>query len=456
MPLLKVSEIISATDGTLTSGRATAAIRQVITDSRLIKKGDLFVAIVGKKYDAHDFIADVIKKGAAAVVVSKNFKPHFPEVAVIKVADTTKALGDIARYHRLRFSIPIVAITGSAGKTTTKEMISGVLSRKYKVLKNIGTENNQFGVPLTILKLKPSHQIAVLEVGTNQPGDIQWLASIVRPTVAIITNIGESHLELLKTPKDVFKEKFNLVKALSKNGTVIINNDDPFLQAVPGLVKQKVLTVGIRNKSQLQAFDIAFQSDRIQFYLQRAGVFTILGTATANVTNALTAICCGRLFKIGYNDIKNSLKSFSLKSGRQTCVKVGNISVIDDTYNANPVSFRSALESLSHVATSGRRVLICADMLELGREAPRLHREIGERAADSGLNYIFSFGKFSELIGAQARKRNPELKTFHSVKAEQIEKQIKKYLRSGDIVLIKGSRGMRAERFVSFIKKNFN
>ena len=453
---MKVSEIISATGGVLTSGQATVAIRQVITDSRLVKKGDLFVAIVGKKHDAHDFIADVISKGAVAVIVSKSFKPRSSAVVVIKVKDTTRALGDIARYHRSRFSIPIIAITGSAGKTTTKEMIARVLSRKYKVLKNIGTENNQFGVPLTILKLKPSHQIAVLEVGTNQPGDIQWLASIVRPTVAIMTNIGESHLELLKTPKDVFDEKFNLVQALSKSGTVIINNDDPFLQKVSRLVRQKVLTVGIKNESQLQASNITFQGAKIQFNLNHAGTFTISGTATANVTNALTAICCGRLFKIGYNDIKNSLKSFSLKSGRQSYIKVGKISVIDDTYNANPVSFRSALESLSHVVTLGRRVLICGDMLELGREAPRLHREIGERAAESGLNCIFSFGNFSKLIGAEARKRNPELKTFHSVKAEHIEKQIKKYLCSGDIVLIKGSRGMRAERFVNFIKKNFN
>jgi UDP-N-acetylmuramoyl-tripeptide--D-alanyl-D-alanine ligase len=455
MSQFKIAEILEATNGKFLQGHVQSRVRRVTTNSRDVKKGDLFIAIVGKKHDAHDFIVDVVKKGAVGIVVSKNVVGLNPSVAVVKVADTTLALGDIARFHRQRFNIPVIAITGSAGKTTTKEMIAAVLKTKYRVLKNIGTENNQFGVPLTILKMKSSDEIAVLEVGTNTPGDIPWLASIVQPTVAVMTNIGESHLELLKTPADVFKEKFALVKALREHGTAIINHDDRFLAKVPAKIIKKSLTFGIQQKSAVQAKAVTVIGNRIHFKIDRVGNFTLPGTATANIYNALAAICCGRLFKVGYPDIKNVLKKFSFKSGRQAFVKAGQIALIDDTYNANPVSFRSALQAIGQQQCRGRRVLICADMLELGLQSERYHREIGTCAALAGIDAIFSYGKFAKEIGLAAKTKNIRVEIFHGATPESVEEKVKNYFLPGDTVLVKGSRGMKTERFVEFIKKNY-
>lgn len=455
MAKFKILEILNATNGKLLQGDPQSLVHGVVTNSHLVKKGDLFIAIVGQKHDAHSFIAQVIKQGACAIVVSHQVGPVPASVVVIKVADTTKALGEIARLYRQRFSLPVIAITGSAGKTTTKEMISALLQKKFKVLKNIGTENNQFGVPLTLLKLKASHQIAVLEVGTNTPGDIAWLSSIVVPDVAVMTNIGESHLAQLTSPADVFIEKLDLIKALPKNGVAIINRDDPFLQKVLRLYKGKVLAYAIKNSANYQARSIMFHNMRVEFSLSGSGKIILPGTATANVYNALAAIAVARLFKVSWNDIKTVLKKFSLHSGRQTTVKAGQILVIDDSYNANPVSFRSALEALSHHSSTGRKILICGDMLELGSQAKRLHEDIGEAAAVVGVNRIISFGNFSKNIGLAAKKKNPAIEIFHSPKEEAVLAQIKKSLGPSDIVLVKGSRGMHTERFVEFIRTGF-
>ncbi len=455
MVKFKISEFLTATNGKLLQGDPKLLVRGVSTNSRLVKKGELFIAIVGEKHDAHTFIPDVIKKGVGAIVVSRQCGVFPSSVAVIKVEDTTKALGQIARLHRLRFSLPIIAITGSAGKTTTKEMMAAILQKKFKVLKNVGTENNQFGVPLTLLKLNTSHQIAVLEVGTNTPGNIAWLSSIICPNIAVMTNIGESHLALLRSPAEVFKEKLNLVKALDKNGIAIVNGDDRFLKKVAQLYKGKVLTFGIAGLANCRAKQIEFSKGELKFLLAGAGKIMLPATATASVYNALCAISVARLFKVSWNDIKTVLKGFSLDSSRQTMIKVGKFLVIDDSYNANPVSFRSALEGLSHQKTAGRKILVCGDMLELGSQSKRLHSEIGEHAAEAGVSIVISFGKFSKLIGIAAKKRNSAITIFHGYKEQDVQAQIKIVLRPLDIVLVKGSRGMHTEKFVDFIKANF-
>lgn len=455
MASFKVSEILKATGGKLLQGDPALVVRGVSTNSRLVKKGELFIAIVGQKYDAHSYIPAAIKKGACAVVVLGERGPLPLSVAVIKVADTTKALGDIARFHRLRFSLPVIAITGSAGKTTTKEMISSILKRKFKVLKNIGTENNQYGVPLTLLKLNSTHQIAVLEVGTNRPGDIAWLASIVSPTVAVMTNIGESHLALLKTPADVFKEKFNLVKSLNKDGIAVINADDNFFAKIARDTRKKVIAFAIKSKADFCVRQISFESASVKFSLSGTKEFVLPGTATAGVYNALAAISVSRLFKVGWEDIKSTLKKFSLDSGRQTVLKAGEILVVDDSYNANPVSFRSALEALGHQKTLGRKILVCADMLELGRQAKALHCAIGSHVSEAGVNMVISFGDLSRWIGISAKEKNPKLEVFHSANEEDIFFYLKRVINPLDIILVKGSRSMHTERFVEFIKENF-
>jgi UDP-N-acetylmuramoyl-tripeptide--D-alanyl-D-alanine ligase len=456
MARFEISEILTATNGKLVQGDAALVVHNVVINSRLVKKGDLFLAIIGNKHDGHTFISEVIKRGAAGIVVSKTTGNYPSELVVIKVKDTTQALGDIARLYRLRFSIPVIAITGSAGKTTTKEMIAAILKLKFKVLKNIGTENNQFGVPLTILKLTKAHEIAVLEIGTNQPGDIAWLASIVCPTVSVLTNIGESHLQRLKSPADVFKEKFALVKALENNGVVIANQDDLFLQRIGSLTQKRLLTFGIINKAKMQAGSVHVRGGQMEFSLAGVGQIVVRGVATANVYNALAAISCARLFKVAYVDIKKVLKKFFLKSGRQTLIKVGKIQVMNDSYNANPVSFRSALEGLAQYKTVSRRILICGDMLELGPQTKCLHEEIGRRAAETKVCVILSFGNFSRWIGEAAQKENSKIEIFHSDQVKDIQTQMRRHLRPLDCVLIKGSRGMKMERFVEYIQTHFS
>jgi len=227
--MFTIDEIIKAVQGTLVQGPAGAKVSAVSIDSRIVKKGELFIAVKGDVFDGHDFIDGVVAKGVRVLVVHKAIEIKDPKVSVIRVKDTVRALGDIARFHRRRFKVPVIALTGSAGKTTTKEMIAAVLGRKYMVLKNEGTQNNHIGVPLTLLRLKAGHQIVVLECGTNQPGDIVWLADVARPTVAVFTNIGESHLEKLKTTQGVLKEKWDLVSFMGPKDTVIINADDVLL-----------------------------------------------------------------------------------------------------------------------------------------------------------------------------------------------------------------------------------
>lgn len=455
MARFTIAEILKATSGRLLQGGPESRVDGVTTNSRNVKRKSVFIAIIGEKHDAHKFISDAVKQGAGAVIVSRKIGKCPPSVAVIKVRDTTRALGDLARFHRLRFSLPVIAITGSAGKTTTKEMIAAVLGQKYKVLKNTGTENNQFGVPLTVLRLEKSHQIAVLEVGTNRPGDIAWLASIVRPSVAVMTNIGESHLALLKNKDRVFREKFGIVKVLPAEGTVIYNGDDPYLRKIPGLVKCKTESFGVGANNKIGAEQIAFKKTHVNFKLDGAGEISLPGTSSAQVANALAAISCARLFKVTFADIKKTLKKFSLSTGRQTYIKVGAIGVLNDTYNANPVSFRCALEALRNRKNPGRKILICADMLELGNSAGVLHRQMGILAAESGVDAVVSFGKLSRLVSVEARRKNPRIETFYSSDRQKTEDRIKTLLRPGDFVLVKGSRGMATERFVTFIENHF-
>ena len=253
---LNIPDVIKAASGKLIGGSGRGELCGVSTDTRSLKEGELFIAIEGPRFDGHKFLAEAVKKKAAVLVVSKKIDAG-KDINVIRVRDTTQALGAIAAFYRRRFSIPVIAVTGSAGKTTTKELIAFVLGARFNVLKNYKTENNQYGVPLTLLKLNEGHAAAVLELGTNHPGEIAALARIVAPDVAVFTNVGESHLEGLKTPAGVFREKFQLARFTKKNGTVVFNADDEYLRNIAGKkIAQKKISYGIRQKADHQAGEI--------------------------------------------------------------------------------------------------------------------------------------------------------------------------------------------------------
>jgi UDP-N-acetylmuramoyl-tripeptide--D-alanyl-D-alanine ligase len=452
--MFTINEILEASKGTLVQGPARGRVCRVCIDSRIVKKGELFIAIKGEVFDGHDFIDAVFAKGVRVLIVHKPVKIKDPKISVIRVEDTIRALGDIARFHRLRFKIPVIALTGSAGKTTTKEMIAAVLGRKYKVLKNEGTQNNHIGVPLTLLKLKTGHRIVVLECGTNQPGDIVWLADVARPSLAVFTNIGESHLEKLKTVSGVFKEKWTLTSFMGAQDTVIINAEDAFLsQQIRKKNIFKIMTYGIRPEADWKASDINIVSGR---YLN------------FQVYNALAAVCCGVFLKVPRKDIIQALQSFEFLQGRGQNVRLGKGWLINDTYNANPVSMRAALQTLQAIETRSKRIFVAADMLELGSQSRALHQAMGRaigtagpaiggphaghsQELGSGIDILITVGRLARLMGPAARRLNKKMQIFACRDVESAQKCLAKVFHNGDAVLIKGSRRMRMEQVVEFL-----
>lgn len=450
--MFTVNEIIEATKGTLVQGPVNARVRSVCIDSRVCKKGELFIAIKGDVFDGHDFIENIISKGIRVLVVHRPVHIKNAQVSVIHVRDTTRALGDIARFHRLRFKIPVIALTGSAGKTTTKEMIAAVLSRKYKVLKNEGTQNNHIGVPLTLLKIKPAHMIVVLECGTNQPGDIIWLADVARPTVAVFTNIGESHLEKLKNTNGVLNEKWKLTSYIEDQGTVIINADDVLLsRRIRKNNSFKNITYGLKTRADFQASGTNIVSGR-KLNFQIAGKKIELNSCGLNnVYNALAAYSCGVFLKVPVRDIIQALKSFEFPQGRGQIVRLGQGWMINDTYNANPVSMRSALQTLQAIETRNQRIFVAADMLELGKASRTLHQKMGACIAATGPCILITVGRLAGLMAAEAKRRNKKMQVFACRDVESAQKYLAKVFHNGDAVLIKGSRRMRMEQVAEFL-----
>jgi UDP-N-acetylmuramoyl-tripeptide--D-alanyl-D-alanine ligase len=426
----------------------------ICTDSRSLKPGNVFIAIRGEKFNGHKFLKDVTNRGASVLIVSQSSLRFPVGVPILKVDDTVRAFGQIASFHRGQFHIPVIALTGSSGKTTTKEMIADVLSAKYKVLKNIKTENNHMGVPATLLKLDDSYDIAVIEFGTNQFGDIKWLTDIAKPNVAVFTNIGDSHLEKLKNRSGVFKEKFNLVRYMNPKGTVIFNMDDLFLKKIERLkICQKKISYSTSGRSFIQAKQIQFLNHRWEFKVKN-DTFSLNTFASHNISNALAAIAVGYMFKIPSKDIKNKLLHFKNCGGRQDIKRMQDLTIIDDTYNSNPTSFKSAVDALGCIKTTGQKIVVCSDMLELGRQSKNLHAQMGKYIARSNTDVLLTNGRWAKYIylGAKASK----MKNCGYFKTlDELHSSLAKICSPADVILVKGSRGMRMERTVQFLSERF-
>lgn len=435
------------------NGRAVSA-RDVTTDSRAARKGSLFIAIVGPRNDGHDYIGQAIEQGASAVLVSQAVKITSAAVWVIQVKDTTQALGELAAYHRSRFDIPVVAVTGSAGKTTTKEMIAAVLGRRYNVLKNNKTENNQYGLPMTLLKLRPRHEAVVVEIGTNHFGEIAYLAAIARPTIAVMTNIGASHLEFLRDKAGVFREKSDLIKYTHAQGAVIFNVDDAFLsRIVKQKLPQKKISYGILKAADVRAVIPALDAENgkgVRFKVGKRS-YRLRSITGHNVYNALAAIAVGRSLKMNDQDIASGLDKWRPVKGRQCLVRRNGITLIDDTYNANPLSFGSAIETLAGIKSGGRKLIVCGDMKELGADTLKWHCDIGKAAGKAGVDAVFSIGHYSRHIGDGARGVDSRIHTLHFEDTEDLQKNVAEFCVRGDVVLIKGSRSMQMDKVVTYL-----
>ncbi|MFC1708541.1 UDP-N-acetylmuramoyl-tripeptide--D-alanyl-D-alanine ligase [Candidatus Omnitrophota bacterium] len=452
--MFELKEIANAIDAKLVRTSNYSSFKGVSTDSRTIKKGDVFFALKGDNFDGHDFIKDALKKGAKAVVISKEKKEIKQNVNVLKVKNTTVALGKLAKYKRKKHNIPLIAVTGSTGKTTTKDYIYDILTADYRALKNFGTHNNQIGVPETIFKINNRHEICVLELGSNHFGEISYLSSIAQPQVAVITNIGASHLEFLKDLKGVFKEKKSISSHLKKPKIVLLNGDDGFLRKIKLSKDFKVFFFGQKEGCDFRASNICIESNRLSFVFNKKHKFCLNSLGRFNIHNALAAIACGIIFGIGIKDIKKALGNFQFPQKRLNKINCHKFSIIDDTYNSNPLSLEKAIESLVEYKTRGRRILIMGDMLELGESSLELHRQMGKFISQKPLDVLITLGEFSRITADEAQIKSKNLRSVFTFDSKsKLIHFLRTRIKFGDVLLIKGSRLLRMEDITNSLIK---
>ncbi|OGX16970.1 MAG: hypothetical protein A3K83_05300 [Omnitrophica WOR_2 bacterium RBG_13_44_8b] len=454
--MLKVNEILKATKGRLISGNREISVKGISIDSRTLKPGEAFIAIKGPNFDGHNFIAQALERKASCIIYhSPGYLVRGPAAkgaVFIKVKDTVRALGDIAGFNRRKFDIPVIVVTGSNGKTTTKDMIAAVLSKNFKVLKNAGTKNNHIGLPLTLLALSPAIDTVVLEAGTNHPGEIAYLARIAGPNIAVITNIGPSHLQYFKNLQGVFKEKISLIQHLKEPRIAVLNGDDSLLNK---FLKQKaklplIFSFGVKNKTDFYAAKIDGLGARLQFLVNRRYKFTLNTPGLYNVYNALAAITVARILGMEYADIIERLCAFTLLQDRLSFVKLNNVQFINDTYNSNPSSLKQALDVLEELKTGGRKIFVMGDMLELGNCDELFHRLAGERAA-SACDVFITVGPLTKFAADTAKRRGFDTRNIFTCETNREAKDVlfgKISLRPDDIVLVKGSRSMKMEEIL--------
>lgn len=479
--MFSVNELLQATGGRLLKGKPVCTVPGLSIDSRTIRPGELFVALKGDRFDGHAFLPEAFKKGACGAIVDQRAGLDTDAVGeiLIEVPDTLRALQEIACFHRRRFSIPVVAITGSNGKTTTKEMAAAILSRRMKVLKNEGNLNNHIGVPLTLLALSRRHQFALIEMGINHPGELTRLCEIARPNMGLITNIGPTHLEFLGNVEGVARAKGELLQVLKDEGCVaFLNSDDPFTPTLRLLTRGSVVTFGLDEKAgenpDVQAMNVTHHPQGSSFHLRlqrRAGAGIETGskkfrfkkkeivadevdiqltvTGRHNVYNAVGAAAIASVVEAGAAEIKAGLESFQPIQLRSQLIEWRGMRILNDSYNANPASMRSALETLKLIRGSGRAIAVLGDMLELGKESAAAHREIGQRIGMLGLDYLLTVGELAGLIGQEAIQRGmPKDRVKICVRLDEAVAFLRGLIRGQDTVLVKGSRGMRMEKVV--------
>jgi UDP-N-acetylmuramoyl-tripeptide--D-alanyl-D-alanine ligase len=436
-------------------------IRGLSIDSRNIRERNLFVAIPGERFDGHQFVRQAAEKGAKAAVIAKD-KKHtidqevFDKTPVILVEDTKKALRDMASWHRQRFDIPTVAVTGTNGKTTTKDMIAEVLSSKFRVLKSPKSYNNLIGVPLTLLQLNSSSEALVIELGMSSPGEIGILTRISNPSLGVITNIGPAHLESMQSTEKIAQAKFELPENMSSPKTLILNADDRILAKRIQLKKkaERVISFGIEKTADFYADRIEMNGEGYISFRANKDLNIKLGLlGVHNVYNALAAFAVGSLLGLDPQEIKQKLERYATSELRMELVQIRDIRVINDSYNANPVSMEKALETLKKMKTPGRKIAVLGDMLELGEKAIDFHSEVGRKAARLGVNQLVLVGELARFIGEGAKEagmNSKDILTFEN--NQQVSLYLLENLKEGDLVLVKGSRKMKTEEVVLSLK----
>jgi UDP-N-acetylmuramoyl-tripeptide--D-alanyl-D-alanine ligase len=459
-----VQDILEATHGDLVAGDRDRSFGSISIDSRRINATEVFVAIRGAVHDGHRFIREVLERGVRGLVVGRSRVNDLPaalrqagHAACVAVADTTRALGDLAAYHRKRSPARVIAITGSNGKTSTRRMAAAVVSRRFVVLEPAKNLNNQIGVPLTLFNLGPRHEWAVLELGTNLPGEIARLAEICTPDVGLITNIGPAHLEGLGSLEGVLREKGSLLAGLAPGGRAALNADDPRLRRLAGEHGAEPLLFGLASDAAVRAEGVAETARGIDFELAlpgHRGTVRLRAHGRFMVHNALAAAAVGHLLGLSFEDIRNGLEQFSPVPGRMSVSTLsGGIHLIDDTYNANPASMEAAIATLHHLRGASRGLLVVGDMRELGPASAVLHRDLGRLAARTGVFKLLACGDFAAEVAAGAGEGGMAAADIATGSQADIGSVLLRELRAGDWVLVKGSRSMGMEAIVSAVRK---
>ena len=425
---------------------------RISIDTRTIKRGDTFLAIKGRRFDGHDFVREALRKGAKKAVVSKI--PHLPPAyrpRLIKVSNTLEVLAEMAGARRAKFGIPLIAVTGSNGKTTAKDMLARVLSSRYNVLKNETSKNNFIGLSLTLLGLNAKHEIAVLEMGMNGLGEIEKLSEIAKPSMGVMTNIGPSHLEGLKSLDNVFKAKAELIKKLPRNAPVFLNIDDEILRKARVSGRKKVY-YGIERRCRFRAENVSYRAGAWSFTVSGER-FELPLLGRHNIYNALIAIAVSRTLGVPLRDVKKGIAGFRPgRSGRLDRITVRGIDVIDDSYNSNPLSMASALDALGMYGVSGKKIVVCGDMLELGDKSRFFHEEAGRDVAERHIYSLITLGRLSRFIHKSAGRRGME-NIYHAASHREAARVLRRLARPGDAILVKGSRGMKMEKVIEELEK---
>jgi UDP-N-acetylmuramoyl-tripeptide--D-alanyl-D-alanine ligase len=449
-------QIATALRGQIDSGKKEVVIHGLTTDSRALERGQLFVALRGERYDGHDFVRKAFEKGASGAVVERGASPDIPRGTyplVITVHDTLKALGDLASWWRHRHSSTIIAITGSAGKTSTKDMTAGILALGASTLKNEGNLNNLIGMPLTLLRLDEDHQRAVLEMGMNRPGEIGRLTEIADPHVGLITNVARAHLAGLGDMRGVARAKCELLEKMSQDSTAILNGDVPLLMEEAGRFKRAFMTFGFEKNNHIRAEAIQYMGmEGMAFkirYKNRTLPIELRVPGIQNVSNALAASAVALSLHEPEEHLVEGLKRFRGIKGRFSITPLNmGATLIDDTYNANPSSLMAAIHTIKGWLPDGGRLIVgLGEMLELGQEAARAHREAGEMVAELKPLLFLAMGEHArEMLDGALGKGLPR-ETCYEVKShEEMVRMIKETMGESDIVLLKASRGMRLEK----------
>ena len=444
LSLSRVVEFISATGEV----NPTALAEQYSIDSRTVAPGSLFFAVKGERLDGHDFVEEALQKGATAAVVRKDQVAHYAsKTGLLAVDDTLVALQALATAVRRLWGKPLIGITGSAGKTTTKEAIAHVLSTRFRVLKSEGNFNNHFGLPLMLLKLEPGHDLAVIEMGMSHSGEIAALAKIAHPEIGVVTNVAPVHLEFFNSVAEIARAKYELIESLPFNGTAVLNADDEYVSQFGRDIKAKVITYGFGSAADVHAekveqhgpagstFDVVVGGCRERATLPLVG--------THNIPNALAAVAVGLQRGLSPSEAVAALSSLAPSDKRGQVVQVGNITVINDCYNSNPKALDAMVDSLASMPAK-RRIVVAGEMLELGPSGPSLHEHSGEHMADKKVDFLVGVRGLAQYIVDAAKRRG--IPAEFVATPEAAGEWLARAAREGDVVLLKASRGVKLEK----------